>query len=475
MNQQHQPSSQGSNWTRREFVRAAGAGAAGLALVRPTWAQAQAATDPLNVAIVGTGREGRILLNLALKIPELRFKAVCDIWSYSQRIGKGLCKRAGHKVNVYERYQDMLQAEKDLDAVIIATPDFVHHEITNACLNAGLHVYCEKEMSNDLEKARSMVQTASSTGKLLQIGHQRRSNPYYIHARHLLLKDKFCGHMTAINGQWNQLKPLRPMPAALTKKYGIPQEKLEEFGYGSMQEFYEWRWFNKYAGGPMTDLGSHQVDVYIWYMGKPPKAVTAFGNNDHAKWEAKKYKAGYEPQCFDHTMCVYEWDSEIGTIHAYYQVLLTSSNGGFYETFMGDEGTMRISEIRDKQAMFREKVADSLAWEDDAQKFEGDNGSVMKFDPMKSRNAKGKMTDAAAKKLMADMEKPAHQPHIENFFAAVRDKNIKLNCPAEIGYETAVAVIKANESAVAGGRRIEFKEDDFIADASAKPDHKEQA
>ncbi|MCH8136742.1 MAG: Gfo/Idh/MocA family oxidoreductase, partial [Proteobacteria bacterium] len=79
--------------------------------------------------------------------------------------------------------------ETDLDAAIIAVPDFMHHELTNACLKAGLHVYCEKEMSNDLEKARSMVVTARETGKLLQIGHQRRSNPRYIFARKKLLND----------------------------------------------------------------------------------------------------------------------------------------------------------------------------------------------------------------------------------------------------------------------------------------------
>ena len=74
----------------------------------------------------------------------------------------------------------MLSDEKDLDAVIIATPDFWHAEQTIACLKAGLHVYCEKEMSNTLEGARKMVQAAKQTGKLLQIGHQRRSNPRYI-------------------------------------------------------------------------------------------------------------------------------------------------------------------------------------------------------------------------------------------------------------------------------------------------------
>ncbi len=459
----------GLSLTRRQFVRAAGAGAAGLTLIRPTWVEAQASGDTINAAFIGVGRQGKILLSHCLKfLPNVRFQAVCDIWPYAQTMGSRLCKAYKHEVNTYEDYREMLAAEKNLDAVIIATPDFVHAEMTNAALQAGLHVYCEKEMSNTLEAARSMVETAHSTGKLLQIGHQRRSNPFYIQALTLHRKDKFMGQITAMNGQWNQLKPLRPLAAGLLgPNVAVPEEVLKKYGYGSMAEFYEWRWFDKYAGGPMTDLGSHQVDIFIWMMGKPPKAVTAFGNADHAKWEARKYDAGYEPECFDHTMCIYEFNGEYGTVHAFYQVLLTSSNGGFHETFMGDLGSMRTSEIREKHAMLREKVADSMAWENEAEKFAEGDESVMKFDPLKSRKAQGQMSEEDVAKAQAELDKPAHLPHLENFFAAVGDKNVPLNCPADVGYETAVAVLKANESARAGGKRIELSADEFVVQGGA--------
>ena len=71
----------------------------------------------------------------------------------------------------------------------MATPDFWHAEHAIAALKKGLHVYCEKEMSNDIEKAKQMVLTARETGKLLQIGHQRRSNPRYIHCYEKLMKE----------------------------------------------------------------------------------------------------------------------------------------------------------------------------------------------------------------------------------------------------------------------------------------------
>ena len=94
----------------------------------------------------------------------------------------------------------MLANVKELDAVVIATPDFMHAEHTNAALKSGKHVYCEKLMSNTVAGARSMVQTARETKKLLQIGHQRRSNPRYLHARDKIVRDaRMLGRITNIS------------------------------------------------------------------------------------------------------------------------------------------------------------------------------------------------------------------------------------------------------------------------------------
>ena len=111
---------------------------------------------------------------------------------------RATCRKLGNEVRAYENYEDLLAKEKDLQAVVIATPDFWHAPMTNTCLKAGLHVYCEKMMSNTIEGARSMVQTMRETGKLLQIGHQRRSNPRYVFTLNRLLHEaQFCGRLTA--------------------------------------------------------------------------------------------------------------------------------------------------------------------------------------------------------------------------------------------------------------------------------------
>ena len=112
----------------------------------------------INVALLGAGAQGQVLLDAMLRIPGLRFRAVCDIWTeYNQRRVVNTLKRYKFEVNGYEDYREMLDKEKELDAVVIATPDFWHAPHTIDCLKAGKHVYCEKEMSNTLEGARSMV------------------------------------------------------------------------------------------------------------------------------------------------------------------------------------------------------------------------------------------------------------------------------------------------------------------------------
>ena len=156
------------------------------------------------VAIIGSGSQGRNLLLNCLKIPGIRFVAVCDIWPYSRRYAINTLKKYDQVVNGYEDYREMLDKEKHLDAVIVATPDWMHAEHTIACLKAGKHVYCEKEMANTTQSAQEMVRAMRETGKLLQIGHQRRSNPRYWHALKMIEKDKILGRVTHCYGQWNR-------------------------------------------------------------------------------------------------------------------------------------------------------------------------------------------------------------------------------------------------------------------------------
>ena len=437
--------------TRREFVQSAAA--VGLMAGIPAWAQqAEPPTtqaDEIAVGFIGPGSQGRYLMNFCLKIPGVRFVAVCDIWPYHQEYAAKILKKYDHIVNVYEDYREMLAKEKQLDVVIIATPDWVHAEQAIACLQAGKHVYCEKEMANTIESARQMVLAARETGKLLQIGHQRRSNPNYYHALKLIEKDKMLGRITHAFGQWNRAQLFE---LGYPKGRELDPETLRRYGYKDMDQFRNWRWYRKFSGGPMADLGSHQIDVFNWFLRARPKSVMASGGLDfYTEQEGRDW--------YDNVMTIYEYDTQAGPVRGFYQVLNTTSHGDFFETFMGTDGSLVVSELPSKNLMFREKSAKRREWEDEAAKVDSLGRDAIELKIGETLTTDGQK-DPEGQRLLEESKKPPHLLHLENFFNAVRH-GTALNCPAELAYEVCVSVLRANE-AVESGCRYEFSLDDFV-------------
>ncbi len=446
MSADNKPSRQ-TGITRRKFVQTATA--AGLMMTVPAWAQESTENkDDLKVAIIGPGSQGRLLMTMSLKIPGIRYAAICDVWHYHQKYARNILKKYGHQVNVYEDYREMLDKERDLDAVIVATPDWMHAEHAIACLEAGKHVYCEKELSNTLDGARKMVLAARETGKLLQIGHQRRSQPRYWHARKMIEKDKILGRVTHTYAQWNRARLLE---LGWPKGKEVPPETLKRFGYGSMDEFRNWRWYRKYSGGPMADLGSHQIDIFNWFLKTPPKSVLAGGGLDYYTEQADR-------NWYDNVMAIYEYHTDPGTVRGFYQVLNTTSQGGFYEQFMGDEGSLTISDDGKTGHIFREVHAKRREWEDEAEKVETMGREAIELKIGETLSPEGKK-DPQAEALAAQGQKDSRLLHLENFFDAIRN-GTPLTCPAEVAFDTCVSVLRANE-AVEAGCRYDFKPDEF--------------
>lgn len=430
---------------RRRFVQSVAAVGAGMAMVHPTWVEAQAGSDDLKIAIIGAGSQGRNLIINCLRIPGLYFAAVCDIWPYHQKYAANILKKYDQPVNVYADYRHMLAEESDLDAVIVASPDWMHAPHTMAALDSGHHVYCEKEMSNKIDDARQMVLSARRTGKHLQIGHQRRSNLRYHHGIKLIDEDKVLGRITHVNGQWNRAGRLEQ---GWPKSKALDQETLEKYGYKSMDQLRNWRWYRKFAGGPMADLGSHQVDVFNWFLKTPPKSVLAAGGQENYP----------DSEWYDHVIAIYEWQTDVGMVRGFYQVLNTTSHGGFYETFMGDQGSMVISEDTRKGHLFREIQAKRRDWEDVSEKVEAMGKEAVTLKLGETLDPNGEKSEEG-QKMLDESKKPVHQLHLENFFSAIRN-DTPLSCPPEVGFETAVSVLRAND-AVSTACRVELAPENF--------------
>jgi predicted dehydrogenase len=431
--------------SRRDLLRTAAAAGTGLVLSRVARGAATPKPADLNLALLGAGSQGHVLLIPCLKMEGIRVKAVCDIWPYRQTYTLNILRKFDQQANAYADYQEMLEKEKDIDAVLIATPDWVHAEQAIACLKAGKHVYCEKEMSNTIENCKKMVLAARETGKLLQIGHQRRSNPRYLHALKMITKDKILGRITHTYGQWN--RPVTP-DLGWPEKHTMDKATREKYGYDTMHRLRNWRWFRKFSGGAIADLGSHQIDVFSWFLGAQPKAVVAMGGLDYYK----------DREWYDNVMAIYQYGPQSGTVRGFYEVVNSTSFGGYYEAFMGDEGTLVLSEDTNIGYIMREVRAKKREWEDDAAKVSKMGKDAIELKIGETRRADGKK-DAQSLKMAADLQKPIHQPHLENFFDAIRS-GTPLNCPPEVAYETAVTVLRVNE-AVAEGKRMEFKPEDF--------------
>jgi len=230
-------------------------------------------------------------------------------------------------------------------------------------------------------------------------------------------------------------------PCHAQKKYDMPQAQLAKYGYKDMHQFKNWRWFKGLGGGPLSDLGAHQIDIFNWWFGKPAISVMASGGAD--------YYTTHE--WYDNAMVIYEYQRPEGIVRAFYQVqTTTSAGGGYFEMFMGDEGTIKMSENPSLSAVFREARAPS--WDD-----------LIAKNFLRTSSVPAPVTDATkvdvreTKQLLqydipVTFSKAIHQPHLENFFNAIRG-TAKLNCPADEAFRSEYVIHKANE-AIAAQKRI---------------------
>ena len=253
---------------RRQFVRAALVTAA-------SYGRILGANDRIRIGAIGTGQRGQTLLGLLNRIGSNEIVALCDV--YKPHLAT---TRAAHAPNAqeYVDHRELLD-RKDVDAVVIATPDHWHVPILMDALRAGKDIYCEKPVTHTLEESEPLIAAVRESKRVVQIGLQQRSWEHFARARNEIA-DGRLGQVTLIRTYWyqNHLSPGRPGnfdTGKLDWKRFLGSAPDRAF---DADQYANWRWYWDFGGGAMTDLFVHWVDVAHWFMGVDmPERATANG------------------------------------------------------------------------------------------------------------------------------------------------------------------------------------------------------
>ena len=273
--------------TRREFVRKTAIGTAGLAiagsgLLAPS--RALGANDTINIGIIGPGQRCQSLMGELHKFSEkhnVRINSVCDIWSVNlDKAAQKIKEWYGVEPTKYRHYEDLL-AGNDVDAVVIATADFQHAHMLADAVNAGKDVYCEKPMANDLRDAKNALNAVLESGRIVQIGTQRRSEGTWPAAAELIASG-VLGTISYIDCQWSYFGPRwrrgdvdQAQEADVEWRRFLINRKYRKF---DPHQFMEWRLFRDFSAGIPDQWMSHMIDVVHWMTGEHfPKSCVANG------------------------------------------------------------------------------------------------------------------------------------------------------------------------------------------------------
>ncbi len=312
--------------TRRAFL-----------LTAASAARVLGANDRIRLAGIGVGGRGTYDLGLAANAENTEVVAVSDV--YSPRLIE-IHSKLAPSGQAYKDYREVLD-RKDVDAVIVGTPDHWHVPIILDAIAAGKDVYCEKPVSHSIAEGEKLLNAVASSKQIVQIGYQQRSWPHYQQAREIFLSGKL-GPVPLIQTSWYQryshgaAKPVTE--AALDWKAFLGSAPDQPF---DALRCTNWRWFWDFGGGHLTDLFSHWVDVVHWYTGQSsPTSADAQGTRNIFP----------EFECPDTITAVYEYPEGYNVVHTG-SLASAIEDGNIF--FRGHEATMRLN--RGGFAIFEEQ------------------------------------------------------------------------------------------------------------------------
>ncbi|WP_018472369.1 Gfo/Idh/MocA family protein [Echinicola pacifica] len=283
-----------SDFSRRKFMGASALGALGLSIVphlnfaSSTSSQSlRSAESKIRLGFIGMGRQANGILNGMMKIPQVEVIAGCDVYGAKRtRFQQKVAAHYGKKpedVPTFERYQDLL-SRNDIDAVVIASPDFWHAQMAIDACKAKKDVYLEKPLTFTINEGKALVKAVRDNNIVLATGSQQRSEDNFQYAVHMVHKGALgkIKHVKANVGS-----PTSPKPYDLPKQ-AIPADLNWDLWLGPIPSVHfnqelnpsisidppvnenswgAWRWYQETGGGLMTDWGAHMFDIAQWGLG----------------------------------------------------------------------------------------------------------------------------------------------------------------------------------------------------------------
>lgn len=301
---------------RRRFLRTGAATLAGLVLGQPL--TTKAASAAVRIGVIGTGSRGTGLISLLQKIPGFTVVACCDI--IPENLNRAILA-AGSKARAYKDYQALL-SDKQVDAVIIATPLFLHCPMATAAINAGKHVYLEKSLSYNIQEALDLADTVRKSRLVFQVGYQYRYYGLYKRIKEII-QQNWLGKITHLESQYNRNSDWR------NPVKNPAQERI-----------INWRMYKEYCGGPLSELCAHQIDIIRYLLDSNPTKVVAMGGINY--WNDGR-------DTYDHIRAVYEYP---GGIQSSVSSVLSNAYNGYNIKIFGEKATVEIQ--REKAFIYAE-------------------------------------------------------------------------------------------------------------------------
>jgi len=322
-----------SKESRRSFLKASATTAAGLAAFGVPSVNVLGANEKLNIGLIGTGGRCQHLMRALARISDARMAAVCDIYDVHLEQAK---KMADSKAFATKHYPEILN-RKDIDAVLIASPDHWHVPMTVDACAAGKDVYVEKPLTHNLGEGKAVIEAQNHHQRIVQVGTQQRSMPQFDRGREIIHSGRL-GDIHKVHLTWNRNSdrarkgPQGVDPSKVDWKAFLgnaPDQPFDEY------RFRNWRWFWDFGNGILTDLMVHFIDVVHWYFDLDhPLYATTVGDNYTSKgiWQT--------PDTIQ-TLLVYA-----NNLQVYFEGTFCNARNGAMLEFMGSNGTLYLDRGR---------------------------------------------------------------------------------------------------------------------------------